>query len=84
MGFEFAAEHSPVVYKTFRGVDGHAAAIWTQRIEADDLDESLAVTAHLFQAEVVDKVADARVTVVGSPGLRVSHRVARSATRACC
>ena len=65
---EFVAEHSPVVYKTFRGVppaDGHAGAIWTQRIEADDLDESLAVTAHLFQAEMVDKIADARVTVVG-------------------
>jgi ATP-grasp ribosomal peptide maturase len=64
---EFAAEYRPVVYKTFRGVPpagGYAGAIWTQRIEAADLEESLAVTAHLFQEEI-DKIADARVTVVG-------------------
>lgn len=64
----FAAEHDPVVYKTFRGVppgpDGYAGAIWTQRIAPQELDESLNVTAHLFQAEV-PKVADARVTMVG-------------------
>ncbi|WP_242895237.1 hypothetical protein [Actinomadura litoris] len=63
----FAAEHAPVVYKSLRGVppaDGHAGAIWTQRIDPADLDESVQVTAHLFQAEV-DKAADARVTVVG-------------------
>ncbi|GAA4241906.1 ATP-grasp ribosomal peptide maturase [Actinomadura meridiana] len=63
----FAAKHAPVVYKTFRGVppaDGQAGAIWTQRIAPTDLDDSIAVTAHLFQAEI-DKVADLRVTVVG-------------------
>lgn len=64
---EFAAEYGPVVYKAFRGVPptgDRAGAIWTQRIDANDLDESVTVTAHLFQAEV-DKVADVRVTVVG-------------------
>jgi ATP-grasp ribosomal peptide maturase len=65
---KFAAEHGPVVYKAFRGVppsaDGHAGAIWTQRIAPDTLDDTLAVTAHLFQAEI-PKTADARVTVVG-------------------
>lgn len=57
-----------MVYKTFRGVpaspDGHTGAIWTQRIDPATLDASLAITAHLFQAEV-PKTADARVTVVG-------------------
>ncbi|MFG1685822.1 ATP-grasp ribosomal peptide maturase [Nonomuraea sp. NPDC049269] len=65
----FATEHEPIIYKTFRGLpsskDGRAGAIWTQRVNPDAFDETLSVTAHLFQAEV-PKVADARVTVVGS------------------
>ncbi|MFE3448153.1 ATP-grasp ribosomal peptide maturase [Nonomuraea sp. NPDC059194] len=64
---KFAAEHGPIVYKSFRGApstpDGHVA-IWTQRIAPQDLDDSVSVTAHLFQQEV-PKVADARVTVIG-------------------
>ncbi|WP_046730570.1 ATP-grasp ribosomal peptide maturase [Streptomyces humi] len=64
----FAAEHGRVVYKSFRGLpkgeDGCAGAIWAQRIEADALDDSVSVTAHLFQAEI-PKSGDARVTVVG-------------------
>ncbi|MGW1146779.1 ATP-grasp ribosomal peptide maturase [Streptomyces sp. NPDC002454] len=64
----FAAEHGPVVYKPFRGLpvsdDGQAGAIWAQRIDPATLDESVALTAHLFQAEV-PKTADARITVVG-------------------
>lgn len=44
--------------------DGNTAAIWTQSIKEEDLDESVAVTAHMFQREV-SKTADARVTVVG-------------------
>ncbi|MGW6456684.1 ATP-grasp ribosomal peptide maturase [Streptomyces sp. NPDC055078] len=64
----FAAEHGPVVYKSFRGLpvsdDGQAGAIWTQRIDPETLDESVALTTHLFQAEV-PKTADARITVVG-------------------
>ncbi|MEU5143270.1 ATP-grasp ribosomal peptide maturase [Streptomyces sp. NPDC021139] len=65
---DFAAEHPSVVCKTFRGLppgeDGSAGAIWTQRVHSDDFDDSLSVTAHLFQAEV-PKVGDVRVTVVG-------------------
>ncbi|WP_433247273.1 ATP-grasp ribosomal peptide maturase [Streptosporangium sp. CA-135522] len=62
------AEHSPMIYKSFRGVphasDGSASAIWTQRVTPQELDDSVAVTAHLFQQEV-RKAADARVTVIG-------------------
>ncbi|WP_086002217.1 ATP-grasp ribosomal peptide maturase [Nocardiopsis valliformis] len=65
----FAEKYGNVVYKPFRGLpqaeDGTAGAIWAQRVEASTFDESLSVTAHLFQAEV-DKIADARVTVVGN------------------
>ncbi|MFH9584191.1 ATP-grasp ribosomal peptide maturase [Streptomyces luteogriseus] len=65
---KFAADHGRVVYKTFRGLprgeDGHAGAIWTQRVQPDSFDETLTVTAHLFQAEV-PKNSDVRVTVVG-------------------
>ncbi len=65
---KFAAEHGPIIYKSFRGVppgpDGRVAAIWTRRIDPEELDESVSVTAHLFQQEV-PKTADARVTVIG-------------------
>ncbi|MFF5209348.1 ATP-grasp ribosomal peptide maturase [Streptosporangium sp. NPDC000396] len=63
----FAAEHGPIIYKSFRGApampDGYVSAIWTQRVTAQELDDSLSVTAHLFQKEV-RKTADARVTVI--------------------
>lgn len=65
---KFAAEHSRVIYKPFRGLpageDGHAGAIWAQRVDADTFDDSLAVMPHLFQAEI-PKAGDVRVTVVG-------------------
>jgi ATP-grasp ribosomal peptide maturase len=65
---EFAAERGPVVCKTFRGLpaddDGYAGAIWTQRVDPETFDDTLAVTAHLFQAEI-PKTGDVRVTVVG-------------------
>ncbi|WP_406445893.1 ATP-grasp ribosomal peptide maturase [Streptomyces sp. NBC_00631] len=64
----FAAEHGLVIYKSFRGwpkgPDGCSGAIWAQRIEAATLDDSVSVTAHLFQAEI-PKTGDVRVTVVG-------------------
>jgi len=64
----FAARHGPVVYKTFRGVpvspEGLTGAIWTQRVDPADLDDTVSVTACLFQAGI-DKAADVRVTVVG-------------------
>ncbi|GAA3165437.1 ATP-grasp ribosomal peptide maturase [Streptomyces virens] len=65
---EFAAVHGPVVCKTFRGLpaadDGQAGAIWTQRVDPETFDDTLTVTAHLFQAEI-PKTGDVRVTVVG-------------------
>lgn len=64
----FAAEHHVIIYKTFRGLprddDGHTGAIWAQRVDPETFDDSVAVTAHLFQAEV-PKTGDVRVTVVG-------------------
>ncbi|MEV6862798.1 MvdC/MvdD family ATP grasp protein [Streptosporangium subroseum] len=64
---QFATQQS-VVYKAFRGVpadpNGDVGAIWTQRVNSDDLNESISVTAHLFQEEV-PKTSDARVTVIG-------------------
>jgi ATP-grasp ribosomal peptide maturase len=64
----FAADHGRVVYKTFRGLprgeDGHSGAIWTQRVEPDSFDETLKVTAHLFQGEI-PKRSDVRITMVG-------------------
>ncbi|MER7795121.1 ATP-grasp ribosomal peptide maturase [Streptomyces sp. NPDC097640] len=65
---KFAAEHRRIIYKTFRGLprseDGHTGAIWAQRVDPKIFDDSLAVTAHLFQAEV-PKTGDVRVSVVG-------------------
>ncbi|MFF8513211.1 ATP-grasp ribosomal peptide maturase [Streptomyces sp. NPDC015492] len=65
---KFAAEHGPVIYKPFRGLprgeDGHAGAIWAQRVDPDSFDGSLTMTAHLFQAEI-PKTGDVRVTAVG-------------------
>lgn len=65
---KFAAGHDHVIYKAFRGLppgeDGRAGAIWAQRVDPDTFDDTLAVTAHLFQAEI-PKTGDVRVTVVG-------------------
>jgi ATP-grasp ribosomal peptide maturase len=65
---EFAASQRHVVYKTFRGLprsqDGHTGAIWTQRVMPHAFDETLAVTAHMFQAEI-PKSGDVRITMVG-------------------
>lgn len=64
----FAADHGPVIYKTFRGLptgdDGHTGAIWAQRVDPGTFDDSLSVTAHMFQAQI-PKTCDVRVTVVG-------------------
>jgi ATP-grasp ribosomal peptide maturase len=65
----FAQEHAPMIYKSFRGMppdtNGEVAAIWTQRVDSAEVDESIVVTAHMLQAEV-RKRSDARVTMVGS------------------
>ncbi|MGW6499120.1 ATP-grasp ribosomal peptide maturase [Nonomuraea angiospora] len=74
----FARKHDRIIYKSFRAVpttpDGLVGAIWTQRVDPDDLDESVCVTAHMFQEEI-PKSADARVTVVGDRvfASRITH-----------
>lgn len=64
----FGRDHDPMVYKSMRGVpytpDGRVGAIWTQRVGPEEVDDTVALTAHLFQAEI-SKAGDARVTVVG-------------------
>jgi hypothetical protein len=44
---------------------GEVATIWTEEVDPSDVDESVIITAHLFQAKV-RKSCDARVTMVGS------------------
>ena len=64
----FVEEHGIAVYKPLWSTDyeedGEARTIWVRAVSADELDESVSATAHLFQARV-DKAADVRVTVVG-------------------
>lgn len=65
----FVAEHPEgVVYKSLRHApyrqDGEPRTVWVSEVAADDLDETVAGTAHMFQARV-PKAADLRVTVIG-------------------
>ncbi|MEV7005472.1 ATP-grasp ribosomal peptide maturase [Streptosporangium sp. NPDC051022] len=67
----FAADHGPVVYKPlritpFHHQDGNAMTLWVQLVHPDELDERITVTAHMFQSATVEKVADVRVTVIGT------------------
>ncbi|WP_371654095.1 MULTISPECIES: MvdC/MvdD family ATP grasp protein [unclassified Streptomyces] len=70
---KFAAEHDSVIYKSFRGLppgeDGHTGAIWAQRVDPGAFDDSLTVTAHLFQAEVPKAIAVALHDYLASFGL---------------
>lgn len=58
-----AVVYKPITHVTYRA-DGEPQAIWVREVDPKDLDESLALTAHMFQAKV-KKVSDIRVTVVG-------------------
>lgn len=65
----FIADHDQVIYKALRWTpsrraDGVGLTTWTEPVTADEVDESVSVVPHLFQA-LVDKVADLRVVVVG-------------------
>ncbi|MHA4813211.1 ATP-grasp ribosomal peptide maturase [Streptomyces aculeolatus] len=64
----FIAAHGRVVYKTLRWTPysraGQGMSTWTEAVTAEELDESVAVAPHLFQARV-EKVADVRVVVIG-------------------
>lgn len=64
------AETQSTVYKPLAAVPytdegGALLTISTTRVSAEEIDERIAGTAHLFQAEVA-KVADVRVTVIGT------------------
>ncbi|SBW17507.1 hypothetical protein FDG2_0249 [Candidatus Protofrankia californiensis] len=66
----FAAEVGAIVYKPFRvpllhSRDNEPLTMYVREANPTDFDESIGLTAHMFQA-LVDKVADIRVTVIGS------------------
>lgn len=65
---EFITAHGQVIYKTLRWTpyerDGVPVTGWAEPVTAAEIDDSVRVTPHLFQARV-DKVADVRVLVVG-------------------
>ncbi|MEW2622027.1 ATP-grasp ribosomal peptide maturase [Streptomyces sp. NPDC048106] len=64
----FITSHHQVIFKTLRWTpyrrDGVAVTGWAEPVTAAEIDQSVLVAPHLFQA-VVDKVADLRVLVVG-------------------
>ncbi|HEY9412207.1 MAG TPA: ATP-grasp ribosomal peptide maturase [Jiangellaceae bacterium] len=64
----FVKEHVNVVYKPLwvppYVVDGVSQTIPVDMVDADELDDSIAGSMHLFQA-LVDKIADVRATVIG-------------------
>ncbi|GAA2976080.1 ATP-grasp ribosomal peptide maturase [Streptomyces fulvorobeus] len=64
----FITAHGQVIYKTLRWTpyerDGVPVTGWAEPVTAAEIDDSVRVTPHLFQARV-DKVADVRVLVVG-------------------
>ncbi|MDF3292205.1 ATP-grasp ribosomal peptide maturase [Streptomyces silvisoli] len=64
----FVGAHGPVIYKPLSVplylIDGTAQTVEVAEVGADEIDDSVSGTMHLFQIRV-DKVADARVTVIG-------------------
>ncbi|GHJ36627.1 ATP-grasp ribosomal peptide maturase [Streptomyces sp. TS71-3] len=65
----FIREHGPAVYKPLYNTEyanprGHGLTIWVEDVAAEDLDDGVGHTMHLFQQRV-DKVADIRLTAVG-------------------
>ncbi|MFE4873483.1 ATP-grasp ribosomal peptide maturase [Streptomyces sp. NPDC056682] len=65
----FVKRHGPVIYKPlsaplYRDADGISCTVEVADVAADEIDDAVAGTAHLFQ-QTVDKAADARVTVIG-------------------
>ncbi len=65
---EFITGQGEVIFKPLRWTpytrDGVPVTGWAAPVSADEMDESVRATPHLFQARV-DKVADLRVLVVG-------------------
>ncbi|OKH99831.1 hypothetical protein A6A06_22480 [Streptomyces sp. CB02923] len=65
----FIKQHGPAIFKPISvplyRIDGKAQTVPVEPVKADEIDDSLAGTMHLFQTQV-DKAADARVTVIGN------------------
>jgi ATP-grasp ribosomal peptide maturase len=66
---KFVTTVAPALYKPLRSTplkapDGSSGTIRVAPVTADELDESIAGTAHMYQAQV-RKIADIRVTVAG-------------------
>ncbi|MFE2583748.1 ATP-grasp ribosomal peptide maturase [Streptomyces sp. NPDC059378] len=65
----FVKRHDAVIYKPLYNpvylIDGVSSVVKIAEVGAEDIDEGVAGTAHLFQRRV-RKVADTRVTVIGS------------------
>ncbi|MCX5381140.1 ATP-grasp ribosomal peptide maturase [Streptomyces sp. NBC_00091] len=65
---EFISRYQSVIYKPLSTplyrLDGVSATVKVEKVTADEIDDSISGTAHLFQ-HVVDKVADVRLTVMG-------------------
>lgn len=66
---KFAADHGTVIYKPVHRVhlaceDGRNRTVWVRTVQADELDDSIALCPHLFQA-CVPKIADIRLAAVG-------------------
>ncbi|MFF7728677.1 ATP-grasp ribosomal peptide maturase [Streptomyces sp. NPDC008001] len=65
---EFITAHRRVIYKTLRWTpyerDGVPMTGWAEPVTANEVDDSVRVAPHLFQARV-DKIADVRALVVG-------------------
>ncbi|MFJ5025163.1 ATP-grasp ribosomal peptide maturase [Streptomyces goshikiensis] len=64
----FIKRRQAVIYKPLSTplyrIDGVPCTVEVLEVEAEEIDDSVAGTAHLFQ-ERIDKVADVRVTVIG-------------------
>ncbi|MGA5063308.1 ATP-grasp ribosomal peptide maturase [Streptomyces sp. NPDC054932] len=64
----FIKEHGPVIFKPLSAPlylrEGVSQTVTVAEVSADEIDDSVAGTMHLFQARI-DKTADVRVTVVG-------------------
>ena len=64
----FIKAHGPAIFKPISVplylVDGKAQTVPVTEVAADEIDDSVTGTMHLFQKRV-DKVADIRVTVIG-------------------
>ncbi|MFC5214329.1 ATP-grasp ribosomal peptide maturase [Streptomyces coerulescens] len=66
---KFASDHGSVIYKPVHRVhlaceDGRNRTVWVRTVGADELDDSIALCPHLFQA-CIPKIADVRLAAIG-------------------